>query len=97
MRFSSLFTGVKAKIFDQFPDETWVYPGHGNDTTLGAERPHLEEWRAGGWLGDASSGERRVGYPDVHVVCGFRRGRCQWPGVRARRWGRPGGMARCGR
>ena len=31
------------------PDETWVYPGHGNDTTLGAERPHLAEWRARGW------------------------------------------------
>ena len=31
------------------PDETWVYPGHGNDTTLGAERPHLAEWRDRGW------------------------------------------------
>jgi glyoxylase-like metal-dependent hydrolase (beta-lactamase superfamily II) len=29
--------------------ETWVYPGHGKDTTLGDERPHLEEWRARGW------------------------------------------------
>ena len=48
-RFSSLLTGVKSKLFDQLPDETWVYPGHGNDTTLGAERPHLEEWRARGW------------------------------------------------
>ena len=26
-----------------------VYPGHGGDTTLGAERPHLTEWRARGW------------------------------------------------
>ena len=48
-RFSSLFTGVRAKIFDRLPDDTWVYPGHGNDTTLGAERPHLEEWRERGW------------------------------------------------
>jgi glyoxylase-like metal-dependent hydrolase (beta-lactamase superfamily II) len=31
------------------PDETWVYPGHGDDTTLGVERPHLGEWRARGW------------------------------------------------
>ena len=38
-----------AKIFDRLPDATWVYPGHGGDTTLGAERPHLEEWRARGW------------------------------------------------
>jgi glyoxylase-like metal-dependent hydrolase (beta-lactamase superfamily II) len=48
-RFSSLLNGVQTKIFDQLPDETWVYPGHGGDTTLGAERPHLEEWRARGW------------------------------------------------
>ncbi len=48
-RFSSLLDGVRTKIFDRLPDETWVYPGHGNDTTLGAERPHLEEWRARGW------------------------------------------------
>jgi len=46
---ASLLTGVRTKIFDRLPDETWVYPGHGNDTTLGAERPHLEEWRERGW------------------------------------------------
>ena len=48
-RFDSLYAGVVAKIFDRLPDETWVYPGHGGDTTLGAERPHLEEWRERGW------------------------------------------------
>ena len=48
-RFASLYEGVVAKVFDQLPDETWVYPGHGRDTTLGDERPHLEEWRARGW------------------------------------------------
>jgi glyoxylase-like metal-dependent hydrolase (beta-lactamase superfamily II) len=48
-RFGSLYAGVVAKIFDRLPDETWVYPGHGGDTTLGAERPHLEEWRERGW------------------------------------------------
>jgi hypothetical protein len=26
-----------------------VYPGHGDDTTLGAERPHLSEWSERGW------------------------------------------------
>ena len=30
-------------------DETWIYPGHGDDTTLGAERPSLPEWRSRGW------------------------------------------------
>ena len=48
-RFASLYEGVVAKVFDVLPDETWVYPGHGKDTTLGAERPHLKEWRERGW------------------------------------------------
>jgi glyoxylase-like metal-dependent hydrolase (beta-lactamase superfamily II) len=48
-RFSSLLAGVQTKLFDALPDETWVYPGHGKDTTIGAERPHVEEWRARGW------------------------------------------------
>ena len=47
--FKSLFDGVKTEIFDRFGDETVVYPGHGDDTTLGTERPHLDEWRARGW------------------------------------------------
>ncbi len=47
--FASLLGDVETKLFGQLPDETWVYPGHGADTTLGAERPHLAEWRARGW------------------------------------------------
>ncbi|MGW4504682.1 MBL fold metallo-hydrolase [Streptomyces sp. NPDC004436] len=47
--FKSLLDGVEEKLFAQLPDETWVYPGHGNDTSLGAERPHLAEWRERGW------------------------------------------------
>jgi glyoxylase-like metal-dependent hydrolase (beta-lactamase superfamily II) len=42
-------TDVEQKVFARLPDETWVYPGHGNDTTLGAERPSLPEWWARGW------------------------------------------------
>jgi glyoxylase-like metal-dependent hydrolase (beta-lactamase superfamily II) len=48
-RFASLIEDVSTKVFDRLPDETWVYPGHGGDTTLGAERPQLEEWRERGW------------------------------------------------
>ncbi|SDG71255.1 Glyoxylase, beta-lactamase superfamily II [Sinosporangium album] len=48
-RFTSLFADVSERIFDRLPDDTWVYPGHGKDTTLGAERPALPEWRARGW------------------------------------------------
>jgi glyoxylase-like metal-dependent hydrolase (beta-lactamase superfamily II) len=47
--FTSLFNDVTERLFGRLPDATWVYPGHGNDTTLGAERPHLDEWRARGW------------------------------------------------
>ncbi|MEU1534569.1 MBL fold metallo-hydrolase [Streptomyces fagopyri] len=47
--FNSLMDGLEAKVFDVLPDETWVYPGHGNDTTIGTERPHLAEWRTRGW------------------------------------------------
>jgi glyoxylase-like metal-dependent hydrolase (beta-lactamase superfamily II) len=48
-RFARLLGDVETKLFDRLPDETWVYPGHGRDTTLGAERPALPEWRARGW------------------------------------------------
>ncbi|MFJ3783536.1 MBL fold metallo-hydrolase [Streptomyces sp. NPDC090093] len=47
--FQSLMEGLETKLFATLPDETWVYPGHGKDTTLGDERPHLGEWRARGW------------------------------------------------
>ena len=47
--FLSLMRDLRAKIFARLPDDTWVYPGHGDDTTLGAERPHLDEWQARGW------------------------------------------------
>lgn len=48
-RFSSLLNDVESKLFDRLPDDTWFYPGHGDDSTLGAERPALPEWRARGW------------------------------------------------
>lgn len=48
-RFAALIADVEQRLFAVLPDETWVYPGHGKDTTLGAERPQLGEWRARGW------------------------------------------------
>jgi glyoxylase-like metal-dependent hydrolase (beta-lactamase superfamily II) len=47
--FTSLINDVTERLFGRLPDATWVYPGHGNDTTLGTERPHLDEWRERGW------------------------------------------------
>ncbi|WP_159609332.1 MBL fold metallo-hydrolase [Glutamicibacter sp. JC586] len=48
-RFLSLITDVSERVFDRFPDATKVLPGHGDTTTLGTERPHLDEWRERGW------------------------------------------------
>ena len=48
-RFASLMDDLERKVFGPLPDETWIYPGHGKDTTLGVERPHLDEWRQRGW------------------------------------------------
>ncbi len=47
--FTSLMDDLEAKVFGRFDDEAVVHPGHGDDTTLGVERPHLAEWRARGW------------------------------------------------
>ena len=47
--FASLMDDLETKLFRRFPDETWFYPGHGRDSTLGAERPAIPEWRARGW------------------------------------------------
>ena len=42
-------TGLETRVFGVYGDDTMVYPGHGVDTTLGEERPRLEEWRERGW------------------------------------------------
>ena len=48
-RFDSLMTDLEERVFAELPDGTWVYPGHGKDTNLGTERPHIAEWRARCW------------------------------------------------
>jgi len=47
--FISLITDVRERLFDVYDDDTWFYPGHGDDSVLGLERPHLAEWRERGW------------------------------------------------
>ncbi len=47
--FEQLLGDVTTRVFDVYGDDTVVYPGHGDDTTLGDERPHLAEWRERGW------------------------------------------------
>ena len=47
--FERLYADVTERVFDVYGDDTWIYPGHGDDTVLGRERPHLAEWLARGW------------------------------------------------
>ena len=47
--FAQLLGDVTTRVFDVYNDRTAVYPGHGDDTTLGDERPHLPAWRERGW------------------------------------------------
>ena len=47
--FTSLMSDLETKVFGRFDDLAYVHPGHGDDTTLGAERPHLPNWRSRGW------------------------------------------------
>jgi glyoxylase-like metal-dependent hydrolase (beta-lactamase superfamily II) len=46
--FEQIIASLEDKLF-VLPDDTAVYPGHGADTTIGAERPHLQEWKERGW------------------------------------------------
>jgi glyoxylase-like metal-dependent hydrolase (beta-lactamase superfamily II) len=47
--FRTLLDDVETKLFGALPDETWFYPGHGNDSTLGAQRGSIAAWRERGW------------------------------------------------
>ncbi|WP_345458833.1 MBL fold metallo-hydrolase [Nocardioides marinquilinus] len=47
--FAQLIDEVEHKVFDRLPDDTWFYPGHGADSTLGAERGDLPAWRERGY------------------------------------------------
>ena len=47
--FAQIMDDLETRVFQRLPDDTWFYPGHGDDSTIGAERPHLGDWRARGW------------------------------------------------
>ncbi len=46
--FDTIIRSIDDLLF-ALPDDTIVMPGHGLDTTIGAERPHLQEWVDRGW------------------------------------------------
>jgi glyoxylase-like metal-dependent hydrolase (beta-lactamase superfamily II) len=47
--FPTIIRSIEDKLFSPLPAETIVMPGHGDDTTIGAERLHLQEWVDRGW------------------------------------------------
>ncbi len=47
--FAQLIDDAEQRIFNTYPDSARVLPGHGDATTVGAERPELPQWRARGW------------------------------------------------
>ena len=47
--FNTILKSIDELLFKDLPAETLVMPGHGQDTTIGAERPHIQEWADRGW------------------------------------------------
>jgi glyoxylase-like metal-dependent hydrolase (beta-lactamase superfamily II) len=47
--FPTIISSIVERLFSPLPAETLVLPGHGADTTIGAERPHVQEWVDRGW------------------------------------------------
>jgi glyoxylase-like metal-dependent hydrolase (beta-lactamase superfamily II) len=47
-RFAEIIASIRSRLFT-LPEDTVVYPGHGADTTIGTEKPHLQEWIDRGW------------------------------------------------
>jgi len=46
--FEQIIASIDRRLFT-LPPDTLVLPGHGDDTTIGRERPHLDEWIERGW------------------------------------------------
>jgi glyoxylase-like metal-dependent hydrolase (beta-lactamase superfamily II) len=46
--FATIIRSIDERLFT-LPADTLVLPGHGLDTTIGTERPHLQEWIDRGW------------------------------------------------
>ena len=47
--FDTIITSLDRLLFAPLAADTLVMPGHGDDTTIGAESPHLQEWADRGW------------------------------------------------
>ena len=47
--FPTIIESIERRLFAPFGAETLILPGHGLDSTLGDESPHLQEWVDRGW------------------------------------------------
>ena len=47
--FDQIIRSIDGRLFSKLPPDTLVLPGHGDDTTIGTEAPHLQEWVDRGW------------------------------------------------
>ncbi|HET6964505.1 MAG TPA: MBL fold metallo-hydrolase [Acidimicrobiales bacterium] len=47
--FPTIIRSIEHRLFVPLPADTLVLPGHGDDTTIGNESPHLQEWVDRGW------------------------------------------------
>jgi glyoxylase-like metal-dependent hydrolase (beta-lactamase superfamily II) len=47
--FPTIIRSIEERLFSRFKPDTIVLPGHGTDTTIGNESPHLQEWIDRGW------------------------------------------------
>ena len=47
--FATIIASIDQRIFGVFADDVTIWPGHGVESTIGAERPHLDEWVERGW------------------------------------------------
>jgi glyoxylase-like metal-dependent hydrolase (beta-lactamase superfamily II) len=47
--FPTIIASIEDRLFRRYDDATLVWPGHGAATTIGVERPHLDDWVARGW------------------------------------------------
>lgn len=47
--FATIISSIDQRIFAAYRDETIIWPGHGTNSTIGSERPHLDEWIERGW------------------------------------------------
>ena len=47
--FPTIIESIESRLFSKLDPGTIVMPGHGDDTTIGTELPHLQEWIDRGW------------------------------------------------